>query len=235
MLDLKSAMTIKMSLADLINNVGAAPHTDQNRLEPCHSNKGIGFLLALAMVAFLVIGIMLAVVEVYPFWLVIAVWAIAIAVLPAILRDDLRDILAWWLLAPIALAFIVELVGTSLGYNPWQITSPFSWIIAPVSIFGLCLATMTFIDEHGEMNMNGRFFAVVTFIFFEAVMVLEGPIGYYSDAWLGTDYVPGNTELMIYVIMNTAVGLLLGYLVNSYFRNHSYDDFKAHVGAKRLA
>jgi hypothetical protein len=62
------------------------------------------------------------------------------------------------------------------------------------------------------MDLNLKFGMQVAFMFYASMIVIQGPIYFYSDLWLGTSIISSNRELMNYIVLATVNGLLFTVL-----------------------
>ncbi|QLG47568.1 hypothetical protein [Natrinema halophilum] len=152
-----------------------------------------------------------------PLWagfeLVIAV----VASIPALTTRDWTAMVPWPLLSVAALAVIAVTIG-----------APFETTVYVV-IATLALAVVVELETFTTVELSRRFavaFAVLTTMALQALWTI---VQFYSDRWLGTDYLRSQTELQWDFVLVTAVGLVLGGLFQWYVTR-----FKPADGATRI-
>jgi len=180
-------------------------------------------LASMIMIFLLMLGTGLALSDSDPFWAGVGVWAILIAFAPVVVSRTSNQVLPWWFLAPISLPFLVGLLAISPTFQPFDMASLGYWVLTSISLFALCLVTLLFIERHSGMRLSLPLGILTTFLLYESVVALQGPIGYYCDLWLGTNFVPNNTILMVYIVVATISGLIMATVVNRVLRWTPFD------------
>ncbi len=178
-----------------------------------HTPSKNGILASLILVGVVIVGALTFVVRFDPFWLSISALVILVALVPPIFQRDQARITAWWLLLPISVAFIANIVGQGTGTDPLNMSSPVGWALAGISLFTLCWALMAMIDGRGRMNLRPHYLAISAFAFFEAIVIIQGWLSYISDQGLGTHIVPSNFAFMAFFVLCTLVGAVLAVLL----------------------
>ena len=120
---------------------------------------------------------------------------------------------------PVALAAAVGLVARSLRYAP-EVTGY-------VVVSAVSLAVVVELDAFTGVEMSRRFavlFALVTTIAFQTWWSIAQ---YYSDLWLGTDFIHSQAELQWDLVAVTAVSLAMSALSLWYFEHVD------HVGSRQ--
>jgi hypothetical protein len=183
-------------------------------------------LAALASMMLLAAGSLSAISGAYPFWIAVAIWALIVSILPILFSPGSRRLLTWWLVLPIALVFIVQLILLPFSVDLWQMNSPANWLVGGISLFSLCLTTLLALDTYSAIRMPPPFLVLMSLVFYEALLAMQGPIGYYGDRLLGTDHILDNKELMIYIVASSIVGLALTLVTHSFLRHIPSEELK---------
>ncbi len=175
------------------------------------------------MLAIVVLTMLHAISNAGPFWTFIAAWVLLIVLLPEFVNNMLNGTSA-----RIAAALSLAIFSGYLFLGPTgpsinDLIGVLSLIPAGMIIFSLCMATLLLINERGHGHMIRQFLMVTTFLSYETVILIHGPIAYYHDMFFGSEWIQGNTEFMIYFIVGTAVGLALSLIVNSALRRRTDD------------
>ncbi|MCE5296195.1 MAG: hypothetical protein LLG16_03715 [Euryarchaeota archaeon] len=148
------------------------------------------------------------------YWAVVAIWSFALILLPFISRRRIDRASVHWM---VPFTILPYLIGLMVGISDRVViptTSDLYWLLSSIAIFSLCLVTVADIGSYSRMRMNLNFAMITTFILYETVIIVQGPVYYYSDLWMGTDLVHGNTDLMAYVIFTTVFGLVMTVVFN---------------------
>jgi hypothetical protein len=170
---------------------------------------------AVLVCGFLAIVLLAAVVSVVTdaiLWAIFSVAAVGLIALPAMLTRDWQVMVPW----PLALFVALPVTVRTLGYAP-EITGYFA-------ISGLALVTVVEIDAFTAVEMSRRvavLFAALTTLAFQSWWIVGQ---YYSDKWLGTDFITTQTELQWDLLAVTVVTLAMGAIFLWYF------DHVEHVG-----
>jgi hypothetical protein len=168
-----------------------------------------------------------------PFWFGAAVTSIFVGIGPAIIDRDARSMLVWWLLALTTLPYLGNLIIGLSGLDPFQQTDIILLPMVVLSLFAVSLAMALWISASPQMRFNRAFLTISTFVLYEAILAISGPIGYYGDLWLWTDHLRSNTEFMVFVLGGTMGGLVLTFLLGLYLRHTSLRDFQGTIYGRR--
>lgn len=139
-----------------------------------------------------------------PFWGAFELFVAAVATAPAVATRDWTAIVSWPLLAVAAFAAI----ASSPGFP--------SETAAYLAVAALALIIVVELEAFTSVELSRRFavfFAVLTTM---AIQGLWTVAQFYSDRWLGTDYLHTQTELQWDFVVVTVVGLALGALFQWY-------------------
>ena len=164
--------------------------------------------------AILALGAVLALTNLNPFWAGVAIWALVLVVIPSLFHPIIPRPSISWIVVLTTLPFLAAPLLQLAGRDPFLITSPSYWLLTSIALFALALVTMIYIDFYSRMTLNLNFLLLTTFLLYESLVIIQGPIDYYAGMWLGKDLLFGNTELMVYVIIATVIGLLLAMAFN---------------------
>ncbi|WP_226041345.1 hypothetical protein [Natrinema sp. DC36] len=130
---------------------------------------------------------------------------VAVAAVPAVTTRDWTAMVPWPLLSVAALA-----VGAGLVGFPFETT-------AYLVIATLALIVVVELETFTSVELSRRFtvaFAVLTTMALQALWTVAQ---FYSDSWLGTDFLHSQTELQWDFVIVTVVGLVMGGLFQWYF------------------
>lgn len=171
-------------------------------------NKAPLNLLSLSTAAFLALGVALAALRGDLYWTALAVWAVALIVLPQYVHRgrELSSINGLMLL--VALPYIAGSLGGG-GSGLMPISSIWYLLLSSPAIFSLCLVTIALINSIGGMRFNLNFAMQASFMFYATIVVLQSPVFFYSDLLLGTSIIPSNQALMDYIVLAMGIGLLM--------------------------
>ena len=136
-----------------------------------------------------------------------------VTTVPALSTGDWTVMPPWPLLLGAAVAVLARTIGV------------YSEIAGYFAVAVLALVTVVELDAFTPVDMSRRFasgFAVLTTM---AVQGLWTIAQFYSDLWLGTEFLRSQTELQWNLVIVTGVGLLVGGIFTWYF-----DRFE-HVGS----
>lgn len=159
-------------------------------------------------------------------------WAMTGIVALAVIESFLTDAYLWGSLGVLIVAIValpVAVTGHSTAMVPWPI--PFVAAVAVVlrafefypDITGyvvigtIALMIVVELDIYTEVELSRRFavvFATMMTMSFQAFWIIAQ---YYSDRWLGTEFLWSQTELQWDIVYVTAVGIALGILAEWYF------------------
>lgn len=171
-------------------------------------NRASISVLSLATAAFLALGTLLAALRGDLYWTALAVWAVALIVLPQYVHRgrELSSINGLMLL--VALPFIAGLLGGG-GSGLMPISSIWYLLLSSPAIFALCMVTIALINSISGMRLNLKFAMQVAFMFYATVVIMQSPVFFYSDLLLGTSIIPSDQALMDYIVLAIANGLLM--------------------------
>lgn len=149
-----------------------------------------------------------------------------------IIHSSLTDALLW---AGFSFAMIVVIVLPPWSTGRWSVMAPWPLVLLSVitillgrfaifpeiagyfGVAALALLTAVELDAFTSVEMSRRFavsFAVLTTLAIQGVWII---IQYYSDLWLGTNYLTSQIELQIDIVLVTFVGLTMGAIFEWYF------------------
>lgn len=166
-------------------------------------------VMSLVTVAFLVFGTVLAVVRGDVYWTFLAAWALALITLPYLRYTDLERSQINWLMFFITLPYLASFLLGSDGSGLLPVDSLWYLVLSSISIFALCMVTIACISSCGGMDLNLKFGMQVAFMLYASLVVIQGPVFFYSDLWFGTSLLSSNDEFMGYIVLATINGLLL--------------------------
>ncbi len=164
--------------------------------------------LSIIVLGVLVTGALSSLLNYDIFWLIIAVWSFSVASFLSMTNAQGRMSVIG-LPAMMAFPFILMIVDGPLNLDLSSGLVSITWAAEICSLFALCLATLMIINTRTSVRMNRSLIAGFTYLTFETVSALQGPIGYYNDLLLGTNHMPNNSDLMAYIIASTIGGILL--------------------------
>lgn len=167
----------------------------------------------------------------------IAGWVLTGVVALAVVESVLTDALLW---GGFALLIIAVAAAPALSTGEWTVMVPWPLLlVAAVAMtlrsFGLYLeiagylavATLALIavvelDAFTPVDMSRRFavgFAVLTTMAFQSFWTIAQ---YYSDLWLGTEFLRSQTELQWDIVIVTGVGIVMGGAFIWYFERFEH-------------
>lgn len=179
-----------------------------------------------ALLSLLVAGFVQEVVRQDPFWALVALMGIAIALLPAVLSREPRNVLPWWFVLLIALPSIGSLLSNLLSDHYVRLTDAAFWIADIIGVFMISLAVMLVIRGYSSVRMNRPFLVGSTFMVFEVFLGAYGVIDYQFDQLLGTHNITSNSAFMVYVTISTIGAVVLALMLNYYIRLSDLDSFQ---------
>lgn len=163
-------------------------------------------------------GAALATLDRNPFWLLVAVWTMALVFsISAQGRIDLAPVC----LGVAALPFAAGLVLAPHGLEPFPMDHIGTRLLDSAALFALCLATSLYLSTRSALCTNRKFLVGLSFITYVALLTIRGPIGFYGDLIFQTEHIAGNDALMGDLIFCSFVGLLLALAVNRRLRRNA--------------
>lgn len=165
--------------------------------------------ISLLIAAFLAFGAAWAVIRGDVYWAAVAVWACALITLPYINHGDLERSSINWLTLLIALPYLASVLSGRTGSVLLPLGSLEYLVFSSAALFALCMVTLAYINSCSGMDVNLKFGMQVAFMFYASMIIIQVPVFYYSDVLLGTSIISSNIEIMPYVILAMANGLLL--------------------------
>jgi hypothetical protein len=172
------------------------------------SSRPVVLAFSIIVLGLLITGALSSLLDSNIFWLIIAVWTISVTSF-LLLTNGRGRMAVIGLSAVIALPFILMVLGGPLVLDLSNGSVLITWAAEIPSLFALCLVTSMIISTRTSIRLNCSLTAVFTFLFFETMSALQGPIGYYNDLWLGTDHMLNNSDLMAYLIASSIGGVVL--------------------------
>lgn len=152
------------------------------------------------------------------FWTVMGFWALCIAVLPAVVYRDMRNILPFELLFLITIPFYMFLVSDAMGwsYKPWFDNLQRSAQVIAIFFIGF----VTVIDFHAytALSMNKPFAVVFTVMLTMALSSFFAIGSFLSDELFGSTIVQSNRELMVDLLYSALGGVVMGFVLTFYMK-----------------
>ncbi|PSP26787.1 hypothetical protein BRC65_09500 [Halobacteriales archaeon QH_2_65_14] len=130
------------------------------------------------------------------FWLVF----VGILSIPALVTRSWVAVVPW----PLPAIAALSLVAREAGVYPES--------AGHLAVVALALAVVVELDVFTPVELSRRFavaFAVLTTMAVEALWIIAQ---YYSDVWLGTEFLSTQTELQEDIVIVSAVGFVVGVL-----------------------
>jgi hypothetical protein len=169
-------------------------------------------IMSLCTAAVLALGAAWAIIRGDVYWASLAVWAVALMILPYLHHRELErssiNLLMLLMIPPYLASYLLGIGGS--GILP--LDSLWYLALSSIAIFALCMVTIACINSCSRMDLNLKFGMQVAFMFYASMIVIQGPIYFYSDLWLGTSIISSNRELMNYIVLATVNGLLFTVL-----------------------
>ncbi|AEH37726.1 hypothetical protein [Halopiger xanaduensis] len=148
-----------------------------------------------------------------PLWGGFELLLVIVASIPALAARDWTVTIPWLLSAVAALSVVARTAGA-----PFEVT-------AYLAIATLALIVVVELEAFAPVELSRRFavfFAVLTTM---AIQALWTVAQFYSDRWLGTDFLHSQTELQWDFVVVTAVGVVLAGAYQVYVtRSERADD-----------
>lgn len=169
-----------------------------------------------ALVGWALTGVVLvAAVESYLSGAVLWSWvALAVAVviaIPAFVTRDPTTIVPW----PLSFAAATAVTAEYLGYA--------GEVAVYVTIAAFALIVVVELDVFTEVDMSRRFAVVFAVLATMAAQALWTIAQFYSDRWLGTEFLQTQTELQWDLVAVTVVALVMGLFFEWYLQKIGYD------------
>ncbi|MDF9746534.1 hypothetical protein [Natrinema salsiterrestre] len=133
-----------------------------------------------------------------PLWGGFELIVVVVASIPALVTRDWTAMVSWPLLSVAAIAVVARAAGFPLEAAAYLV------------IATLALVVVVELDAFTSVELTRRFavvFAVLTAVALQALWTVAQ---FYSDQWLGTEFLRSQTELQWDFVIVTAVGLVLG-------------------------
>jgi hypothetical protein len=161
--------------------------------------------LVWALLAVVILAAVLSVLANAALWGVVAVTATALIALPSLLARDWTVVIPW----PLALYVTIPVLVRALGVAP-ELTGYFA-------ISGLALVAVVELEEFTAVEMSRRVAVLFAALVTLAIQSWWTVAQYYSDAWLGTDFISSQTELQWDLVAVTGVTVVMGAFFLWYF------------------
>ena len=173
----------------------------------------------LILITFVVGGI-LAVEVRSTFWTLMAIWGIAMLLVPYLVkgRDDHLEIRPRFVL--FTMPFIAAIMAEALGLEPFSMSSIGFLLLTGLSLFALCMTTALYLNAYTTLKMNRQFLIILTLIFYLALITLRGPLDYYAG-FMTDGAVLSNAEFMTYLTVSSLIGTLLAFVANRQLKRAS--------------
>jgi hypothetical protein len=136
------------------------------------------------------------------YWTALAVWGLILTSFPLFRSSKVQPLVRYFLLF-MTLPYLAGLVMGHDGPGIMSISSMWYWPISGMAMFFLCLTTAAVISVYSQMRMNLSFAMVTTFLMFESVAIVQGPVMYY------TGLLSNNDDFMADIVLATALGVVL--------------------------
>ncbi len=153
-----------------------------------------------------------------PFWILIGMWALCIAVLPVVINRRVESVLPFEFLLPITVPFIVFILGAFAGWLEMAFYSVFLRGAEVAATFLIALATVIDLHAYTDFDTNEAFAVFLTVAMTMALGSIFAIADFISDELLGTHLLVSNNELMINLVFSFLGGLLMGVLLIFYLR-----------------
>lgn len=168
-----------------------------------------------ALIGWVLMGIMaLAVIESFLtdalLWGGFALFLILVTAVPALSAREWTVMVPWPLLLVAAVALIVGALGL------------YREIAGYLAIATLALIVVIELDAFTPVDMSRRFavgFAALTTLAFQGLWIIAQ---FYSDRWLGTEFLHSQTELQWDIVIVTGVTIVMGGVFVWYFEQFDH-------------
>lgn len=140
-----------------------------------------------------------------PLWGGFELLVVAVASAPALVTREWTAMVPWPVLSITAFAVLAGAAAV-----PFELT-------VYLAIASLAFVVVVELEAFTSVELSSRFavgFAVLTTLALQALWTIAQ---FYSDQWLGTDFLRTQTELQRDFVVVTVVGLVLGALFQWYF------------------
>lgn len=140
-----------------------------------------------------------------PLWGIFSLFLVVAASLPVLTLHDRTAMVPWLLLAVGAIAVLARATGFYVE------------VAGYVAIATLALVIVVELTVFTQVELSRWFavlFAVMTTMAIEALWMVAQ---FYSDHWLGTEYLSTQTELQQDILLVTVVGTIVGVVFYWYF------------------
>lgn len=138
-------------------------------------------------------------------WGVFSLLLASVVALPALTTGDWTAMISWPILFVAAVAVIARAVGI------------YAEIAGFLAIATLALTIVVELEAFTSVELSRWFavlFAVLTTLAIESLWIIAQ---FYSDLWLGTEFLSTQTELQEDIVVVTVVGVIVGGLFYWYF------------------
>lgn len=145
-------------------------------------------------------------------WSGFEVLFVGLAALPAAVASDWRVLVPW----PLLLVGAVAIVGQSLGFH--------QELTGYTAVAAFALLAVGELEAFTAVEMTSRFavaFAALTTMAIQGVWTVAR---YFSDLWLGSDYVQSQTQIQLDFVYVTLVAVAVAAAFELYFRETDTDD-----------
>jgi len=153
------------------------------------------------------------------FWTIMGFWALCIAVLPAVVRRDLGNILPFELLFLIAIPFYLYSVPQNLGWNDRFYYDNLLRASEVLATFFIGFVTMMDLHAYTSLRTNKVFAVAFTVLLTMALSSLFAIGNFVSDQLFGTSIVASNRELMMNLVYSFFGGIVMGIVLTLYLRH----------------
>lgn len=141
-------------------------------------------------------------------WAAYGVVVAAVALAPAVVRRDPSVLVAWPVLALVAVPVLARALDLFVG--------PATYL----SVAALALLVVVEVHAFSSAEMPPWFAVLFVVLTTLTVAALLGVAQYFSDVALGTTYLSGREELMWDLVVATAVGVGAGVCFEAFFREY---------------
>ncbi|MCE5297313.1 MAG: hypothetical protein LLG16_09480 [Euryarchaeota archaeon] len=174
----------------------------------------ISQLLPVALILLLAISAIYAISFLNFFWMFIAITALVVSVIPGLKGGTMFGAWNLWVPAIISGPYVLGFVSYEFGFEPFDLKSPIFWVIGSMALFSLSIMLMGTLTLT-KVRLNTSFTVIFTFVLYEALLAMQGPIDLYLNGHIGTSYFEDNMVLMGYLIVCSVIGLALTAVIRT--------------------
>ncbi|QLH75123.1 MAG: hypothetical protein HPY73_06510 [Methanomassiliicoccales archaeon] len=168
----------------------------------------------IVLMLFLVVSAIYALSSANVYWLMVALLALTISLLPLQRGEGVFGAWNLWVPALVSGPYLLGIAAEMFGFEPFDLKSPIFWVIGSISLFSLSLMTIDAL-RYTKVRLNTSFTVIFTFVFYVALLALQGPMDYYLNGRIGRSYFEDNIVMMSYLIVCTTIGIALIIVIRS--------------------